>query len=343
MKRRSFVAVSLCIATLAIGPAPGHAQDALEKPKITIAVGGKTLFYYLPLTIAERLGYFRDAGLSVEISDFPGGAKALQALVGGSVDMVSGSFEHTINMQAKGIAIEAVVLQGRYPGIVLGLKKDKAATYKSGKDLKGLKIGVTAPGSSTNMFVSHLLAKDGLPPDALSIIGVGAGASAVAAMKKGEIDGIANLDPVIHRLEAAGDIVSVVDTRTASGSQAVYGGVYPAGSIYVPIAFVKKNPNTTQALVNAMVRALLWIQKATPDQIVGAVPAEYYGSDKAVYKAALEKNLAAFSPDGLVPPQGVKNVYAVLNAFEASVKEAKIDPGKTFDNSFVQKALARYQ
>jgi NitT/TauT family transport system substrate-binding protein len=92
-----------------------------------------------------------------------------------------------------------------------------------------------------------------------------------------------------------------------------------------------------------MVRAVLWIQKATPDQIVDTVPAEYYGSDKAVYKAALEKNIAAFSPDGLVPPEGVKNVYAVLNAFEASVKEAKIDPSKTFDNSFVQKALARYQ
>ena len=184
-----------------------------------------------------------------------------------------------------------------------------------------------------------------MQPDAVSIIGVGAGASAVAAMKKGELDGIANLDPVIHRLEAAGDIVTVVDTRTASGSQAVYGGVYPAGSIYVPTEFVKKNPNTTQAMVNAMVRAVLWIQKATPDQIVDTVPAEYYGSDKAVYKAALEKNIAMprFEPGGMIPLTGEKNVYAVLNAFEASVKEAKIDPTKTFDNSFVQKALAKYK
>jgi NitT/TauT family transport system substrate-binding protein len=264
-------------------------------------------------------------------------------MVGGSVDLVSGSFEHTINMQAKGISIVAVALQGRYPAIVLGMKKDKAAAYKSGKDLKGLKIGVTAPGSSTNMFVSNLLAKDGLPPDAVSIVGVGAGAGAVAAMKKGEIDGIANLDPVIHRLEAAGDIVTVVDTRTANGSQAVYGGVYPAGSVYLPTEFTKKNPNTTQAVVNAMVRAVLWIQKATPEQIVATVPPEYYGDDKAVYKAALEKNLATFSPDGTIPVDGVKNVYAVLNAFEPSVKEAKIDLAKTFDNSFVQKALAKYR
>ena len=56
----------------------------LEKQKVSIAVGGKNLLYYLPLTIAEQLGYFKEEGLQVEISDFAGGSKALQALVGGS-------------------------------------------------------------------------------------------------------------------------------------------------------------------------------------------------------------------------------------------------------------------
>ena len=99
--------------------APSFAQ-APEKPKLTIGVGGKTLFYYLPLTIAERKGYFKDEGLDVEILDFPGGAQALQALLGGSVDVVSGAYEHTITQQAKGQNIEALVLQGKYAGIVLG-------------------------------------------------------------------------------------------------------------------------------------------------------------------------------------------------------------------------------
>lgn len=83
---------------------------APEQPKITIAVGGKPLFYYLPLTIAERLGYFKDEGLDVTITDFPGGAKALQSLMGGSADMVSGAYEHTINMQAKKQPIRSVVV-----------------------------------------------------------------------------------------------------------------------------------------------------------------------------------------------------------------------------------------
>jgi len=70
-------------ATLALMlPFAAHAQGKLEKPKVSIAVGGKSGFYYLPLTIAERLNYFKEEGLDVEISDFDGGSKALQAVVG---------------------------------------------------------------------------------------------------------------------------------------------------------------------------------------------------------------------------------------------------------------------
>ena len=148
------------------------------------------------------------------------------------------------------------------------MTKAKAATYKSPADLKGMKIGVTAPGSSTNMFVNILLAKAGLKPDAASIIGVGAGAGAVAIMKRGEIDAMSNLDPVISQLESDGTVVPVIDTRTEKGMQEVYGGAYAAGCIYAPVEFVKKNPNTAQAVVNAMVRALRFIQNidARPDR-----------------------------------------------------------------------------
>jgi len=322
---------------------PVMAQEKPEKSQITIAVGGKTLFYYLPLTIAERLGYFKDEGLVVEIVDFPGGAKALQSLVGGSADLVSGAFEHTISMQAKGQAIKAVVLQARYNSIALGLKKDIAARYKSPKDLKGLKIGVTAPGSSTNMFVSALLAKDGLKPDAVSIIGVGAASGAVAIMKKGDIDGIANLDPVISALEVGGDIVTVVDARTEQGMKDVYGGEYAASCIYTTQDFVAKYPRTTQAVANAMVRALRWLQRATPDQIVQTVPPEYYGNDKGLYKVGLMKNLRGYSSDGIISLPAAQNVHKVLNSFEPTVQKASIDLARTYDGSFASRAARKYK
>jgi NitT/TauT family transport system substrate-binding protein len=341
MHRMLTAALALALALLSFATPPATAQ-APEKPKITIGVGGKPLFYYLPLTIAERQGYFKTEGLDVEILDFPGGARALQALLGGSVDVVSGAYEHTISQQAKGQDIEALVLQGKYAGIVLGMSKAKAASYKTPGDLKGMKIGVTAPGSSTNMFVNILLAKTALKPDAVSIIGVGATAGAVAIMKRGDIDAIANLDPVIAQLEAGGDLVPVVDTRTTQGMQYVYGGAYAAGCIYVPVDFAKKYPNTAQAIVNAMVRALRFIQIATPDQIVASVPAEYY-TDKALYKAALEKNLETYKHDGSISIDAGRNVLRDLRSFDQTVQNANIDVAKTINMTFQQKAAQKFK
>ncbi len=337
----SLFAMFWSAAALSLFALPAAAQ-APEKTKLAIGVGGKPLFYYLPLTIAERQGYFKAEGLDVEILDFPGGAKALQALLGGSVDVVSGAYEHTISQQAKGQNIEALVLQGRYSGIVLAMNKAKAAAYKSPADLKGMKIGVTAPGSSTNMFVNILLAKASLKPDAVSIIGVGATAGAIAIMKRGEIDAMSNLDPVIAQLEANGDAVPVIDTRTAKGMQEVYGGAYAAGCIYVPVEFAKKYPNTAQAVVNAMVRALRFIQTSTPDQIVAAVPPEYY-ADRALYKAALEKNLETFKHDGIISVEAGQNVLRDLKTFDPTVQAATIDIPKTLNMSFAQKAGQKFR
>jgi sulfonate transport system substrate-binding protein len=318
-----------------------HAQ-APEKAKLTIGVGGKPLFYYLPLTIAERNGYFKAEGLDVEILDFPGGARALQALLGGSVDVVSGAYEHTITQQAKGQFIEALVLQGKYAGIVLGMSKEKAAAYKSPAELKGMKIGVTAPGSSTNMFVNVLLAKAGLKPDAVAIVGVGATSGAVAIMKRGELDAISNLDPVISQLESDGTIVAVIDTRTVKGMQDVYGGAYAAGCIYAPVDFAKKYPNTAQAVANAMVRALRFIQASTPDQIVAAVPPEYY-TDKALYRAALIKNLEGLKQDGFISQEAAQSVYRDLKTFDPGVQTATVDLTKTVNMTFQQKAAQKYK
>jgi NitT/TauT family transport system substrate-binding protein len=146
---------------------------------------------------------------------------------------------------------------------------------------------------------------------------------------------------VIAQLESQG-FVAVVDTRTAKGMQEVYGGPYAAGSIYVPSEFPRKYPNTTQAFVNAMMRALRFIQTSTADQIVAAVPTDYY-ADKALYKAALEKNLESFRHDGAIPAEASQNVYRDLKSFDPGVQNATVDLAKTVDMSFVQKAAQKYR
>lgn len=335
------------LAALAVGTmvALAAGAQAPEKKKITIAVGGKNLFYYLPLSVAERKGYFKDEGLDVEIPDFAGGAKALQALVGGSADMVSGAYEHTINMAAKKQPIKAVVLQAKFSSIVLLLPKDKAAKYKGPADLKGLKVGVTAPGSSTNMFVNNILAKGGLKPTDISVVGVGAGSGAVAAMEKGEIDALSNLDPVVTQLESTGKFVPVADSRTEKGMQEIYGGDYHASVIYITDEYIRKYPNTVQAVVNAMVRANRWVAKATPQEIVDLMPDAYKGGNPSLYKQGLLKNMIGYSEDGQMSMKAAQNVYKVLKQFEPSVIKAgdSIRLEQTFDNSFAKKAAAKYK
>jgi NitT/TauT family transport system substrate-binding protein len=338
MQRRSFLFYGA--STLAL-PTRVRAQ-AIEKPKLTIAVGGKNLLYYLPLTIAESLGYFKAEGLEPTIVDFAGGSQALRAVIGGSADVVSGAFEHTLNMQAKGQKLRAFVLQGRAPQIVLGVNPKTMANFKSVADLRGKKIGVTAPGSSTNVMVNFVLAKAGLKQSDVSIIGVGAGNGAVAAMRSGQIDAISNLDPVITLLQRSGDLKIVSDTRIVAEAEKVFGGPMPAGCLYAPQAFIDKNPATVQALANAIVRADKWIQAAGAADIIKAVPESYLLGDRAVYVDAFLASKGALSPDGIIPEGGAPTAARALQSIDESLKSVKFDHAAAFTNEFVKRANQKY-
>jgi sulfonate transport system substrate-binding protein len=338
MERRTFLKTAGALGlSAALGP-KAFAQGAPEKAKVTLGVGGKPLLYYLPLTIAERKGFFKEQGLEVEINDFGGGAKSLQALIGGSVDVVTGAYEHTIRMQAKGQDVVAVTELGRFPAIVIAVKKDKAGQIKSAADFKGLKIGVTAPGSSTALTAQYAMVKAGLKPSDAAIIGVGSGASGVAAMKKGEIDVISHLDPVIAKLEADGDIQILIDTRTEAGTRQLFGGSNPAATLYMKKDFIETNPQTTQRLVNAFVKSLKWLQSAKPEDIAATVPEEYYLGDKPLYLKAVQNSLESYSRDGIIQMSGMQSVLDMLRQLDPELKDAKIDLAATFNDRFVRQA-----
>lgn len=323
--------------------APGLVQaQQLEKKEVSIAVGGQALIYYLPLSIANLKGYFKDEGLDAKVIDFAGGSKALQAVVGGSADVVSGAFEHTITLQSKGQFYRAFVQQGVAPMIVLAVSRKTMPNYKSPADLKGKKIGVTAPGSSTNMMASFFLDKHGLKPSDVSYIGVGAGAGAITALRTGQIDAIANLDPVISTLLKDDAITIIADTRTIKDTKAIFGGNMPSGCLYTSQKFIDANPNTTQALANAMVRADKWIHENSPEAIAKVVPEGYLLGDIELYKQALKGNMEALSPDGAVPPDGPETAFKALAAYVPNFPADKIDVSKVWTNDFVAKANKKY-
>ena len=206
--------------------------------------------------------------------------------------------------------------------------------------MKGWTIGVSAPGSSTHMVLNYILAKAGIDPADVSIVGVGTAAGAVAAVRAGQVDAVLNNDPVITMLLESGDAINAVDMRTPETSNAVFGGPYPEASLYSTAAFVAKNPRTVQAVTNAVVRAERWMAAATPEQIAGALPEEYLLGNKALYLRAMGNMRACYSPDGLMTKEAGDTVLKVLGAFEENVRNAKIDVEATFDNSFVLRVPA---
>lgn len=319
------------------------AQPKLEKSKVSIAVGGKASFYYLPLTIADQLGYFRTEGLDVEIIDFAGGIPALQAVQSGSADVVSGAYEHTISLQSRNQFFQAFVLFGRAPAIAMGVSTKTMPGYKNLGDLRAKKIGVSSPGSSTNMIVNLLLGRAGIKSEDVNFVGVGTAGAALTAMRSGQIDALSNIDPVMTMLEQKGDVRIICDTRTLKGTAEVFGGAMPAGCLYAPTEFLKKNPNTAQALTNAIVHSLKWLQTAGPGDILKTVPESYLLGDRGLYLASFNKVHEAIAIDGLIPEEGTKTALRALMSVEPSLKADRIVLGRTYTNEFARKAKEKFK
>ena len=340
--RRAFTRATALGAAMLAMPAL-RAQSRLEKTKITLSVGGKAALYYLPLTISEQLGYFKAEGLDVEISDFAGGARALQAVVGGAADVCSGAFEHIINLQSQNQMFRAFVLQGRAPQIALGVSTKTLPNYKSVGDLKGKKIGVSALGSSTNMLANLVLSRGGLQASDVSFVGVGTTAGALTALRSGQIDALSNTDPVMTMLEQKSEVKIISDTRTLRGTIDLFGGMMPAACLYAPMDFIQKHPNTCQALAHAIVHGLKWLQTAGPSDIIKTVPESYLLGDRALYLASFGKVRESIALDGLIPEEGARTALRALSSFDPNIKPGKIDLSKTYTNEFALRAKERFK
>ena len=340
-RRRTLAAVAAWAAASVAAPAL-WAQPRPEKTKVAIAVGGKAAFYNLPLTIAEQLGYFKAEGLEVDISDFAGGSQALAAAEGGLADVVSGAYENTITLQTRGQNFQAFVLQGRAPAIAIGISVKSMPHYRAVADLKGRRIGVSALDSSTHRVAQLILSRVGLKADDVNYVGVGTTAGALNAFRTGQIDALSTVDPVMTLLEQRGEIRIIADTRTLKGSAEVFGGVMPAGCLYAPLDFVKNNPHTVQALTNAIVHSLKWLQTAGPSDIIKVVPEAYLLRDRAVYLAAFNKVREAISPDGVMPEEGPQTAARVQARLDTSFRLGSVDLAKTYTNVFAVKAKQRF-
>jgi len=312
---------------------------ALAQSKVTLAIGGASCLCYLPTMLAKELGEYEKAGVNVELVEFKGGSEALKAVMGGSADVVSGYFDHCVNLAAKGQSLQSFVIYDRYPGFALVVSPKHTAEIKSIKDLANKKIGVSAPGSSTDFFLKYILSKNGVDPNSVGVIGVGLGATAIAAMEQGQIEAAIMLDPAVTLLQGKNkDLKILSDTRTQKDTIAVFGGEYPGGALYTKADWIASHEKEVQGMTNAIVATLKWIHSHTPQEIMAKMPPALVGKDPVLYLAALKNTLPMYSETGRMDPKGAAAVLAVFSQSSPDVAKANIDLSKTYTNKYVDAA-----
>jgi len=311
---------------------------ALAQSKVTLAIGGASCLCYLPTMLAAQLGEFKKAGVDVDVIQFKGGSESLKAVLGGSADVVSGYYDHCVELAPKGQDLQSFVVYDRFPGFALVVSPKHTAEIKTVKDLANKKVGVSAPGSSTDFFLKYILHKNGVDPNSVGVIGVGLGGTAIAAMEQGQIDAAIMLDPAVTVLSGKyKDLRILSDTRSQKDTLAVFGGEYPGGALYTKAGWIKAHPKEVQGMTTAIIATLKWIRTHSAEEITAKMPPEFT-KNKELYIAALKNTMPMYSENGMMDPKGAQAVLDVFAQSSLEIAKAHIDLSKTYTNKFVEDA-----
>ncbi|WP_243302551.1 ABC transporter substrate-binding protein [Geothrix oryzisoli] len=322
---------SLALAAVLLAGAawPGRAAE-----RIVLMVGGIEKIIYLPVKLAQQLGYFEQEGLTVEVRSEWAGVRGVDMLLVGGAQGVVGFYDHTVYMQTQGKAVVSVVQFSQAPGEV-ELVSSRLPRVRTMADLGGQTLGVTGLGSSTQFLSRYLALSAGLRLNQVTFKPVGTGDSFIEAMAGGAIGAGMTTEPTASRLLASGRARVLVDLRTPEDTARALGGPYPASCLYMQTAWVNRHKPEVQKLVNALVKALRYIQGHTAAELAAHVPADYYGQDKAIYIKALARSKPIFIPDGRMPANGPANVLRILTHTERSLQGKAVDLASTYTLEFV--------
>ena len=333
---RRLVAVTVVLAILVAGPPT--AASAAEK--VTVGIGGVALMVYLPTALAKAKGFFEAEGLDVEILDIKGGgSQAASALIGGSVDFSANAIDHAIKAKVQKKDLVAVHSHVRLAMMALVVANKYKGEIKSIADLKGRPLGVTSPGSQTHMVLGYLLAKHGVKPDDVKIIGAG-GNTMPLAIEKDSVHAGMMLDPFFTAFMKQGKGYALVDMFTIKGTQEAMGGEVQGTTLLTRPDVIAKRPAVVQKMVNALVKANKLIAASTGEEMAKLLPKELAG-DPRLYAESFDHAREGFPADSLVSREGVARVIETMRAFDAVPAGMKIEPESVYDNRYVLKALGR--
>jgi NitT/TauT family transport system substrate-binding protein len=338
IQRLGMSAAIIAMLLLAACGSSSTASTSNARASLKIMVGGLSKQIYLPNMLAKQLGYFDEQNLDVTLIDEASGQSSEDEVVAGNVDAGSGSYNHTIELQKAGKAMECVVQLDIAPGEAEVVSTKASATISTPADLKGKNLGVTELGSGTQTLTQAILKKAGVDPKAANYIPVGAGDTFIAAMKQGSIDAGMTTEPTISRIVSSGVGKVLVDLRSPSATQAALGGNYPFICVFMSNSYVKAHKAVVQRMVNAYVKTLKWINSHSAADIAAKMPADYYANNQQLYTTALDNQKAIFSPDGKMPSDGPATVLGIEQQIGKVAASDNIDLTTTFTNEFASNA-----
>jgi len=308
--------------------------------RVSIALAAPNSLHHLPLTLADRLGYFRQAGMAVEWLPHESGAKALASALQGQAQVVAGAFEHLFGLHQKGLSYQAFVQMGRTPQLSLGVAT--RLDVRSVMALKGVRVGVSSLQSSTHFMACHWLMQNGLLPEDVVFVEVGTSAGVIDALRTGAIDALCNPDPIMFGLEQRNEIRILGEARTLAASRKLMGGPVLGACLWARSDFLQKQPELAQALSDGVVHALKWLQTAGLTDILKTVPSTHWEGDRAIYLGAFEKLRESYALDGLVAADAVANAWQAYNRLPNRPAGNRPLLASTYTNSFAAKSKSRF-
>jgi NitT/TauT family transport system substrate-binding protein len=340
--RRSLLLAAVGSLAAAHAPAARSVESGRALPRVRLALAASQSLYHLPLTLADRLGFFRQAGVQLEWLPQESGAKALSMALSGRADVVAGAYEHLFGLHLRGLNYQSFVQISRTPQVSLGGSTRGGMAWRSFAEIRGARLGVSALDSTTHWMAAQWLLRHGLSTEDVVFVPVGSSPAVVEALRSGSIDALCNPDPVMHWLEQKNDIRMLGDARTLQGTRQLMGGAVPGASLFAHGDFLQQQPDQVQALSDGVVQALKWLKTAGLTDILKNVPASHWMGDRAMYLGAFEKLRESYAVDGLVRAQEVVHAWRAHAKLLGALAARPIAAERTFTNAFVNRSRARW-
>jgi NitT/TauT family transport system substrate-binding protein len=318
---------------------PAANAPAQSLGQVVVAIPSQSLGFS-PVIIADKKGFFKEAGLDVEIVNAGSGSKAAAAVVGNSAQLGATDLADVVGAIEKGQDLKTIASFTVRPTTGLVLRRSVAERLgindsMSPRDriqaLKGLKLAISTPGSGTDTMLRYLLAAHGVDPERdVEILTTGSVVNSLAAYAQGVADGASLSSPSTETALLQNDAVPIIMTgrgEVEALRNQLQTGMWATGS------WLEANPEKATAAVRAIWKSLNFIRNSEQEASEIIRREAWAETDPKVFEAAWKNQMQAFTDDPAITSERALSLTNYLSTIEK--RELKLTAEQISTNRFV--------